>query len=134
MGAYTNGLRGWGYVLSALLLVVAPFYSRSEERLLPLTWKRRLRMAVVCLLPMMVLTVTQYIVSTPPGSLTVSGMQERYSLPVWSLLFLALMLPEKWRRRTTGLSEIAAGLTAAAITLVTVLADQNAILCMWLPI
>ena len=72
-------------------------------------------MAALSTLPLLTLVVTQYVVSTSVGADTVAGMQSRYGLPVLILAALALMLPEKLRRRTQGLSRWTALVCLAAL-------------------
>ena len=105
--AYLGGAPGT-FWLAAALLLLSPLYSADERPGSVLTSGRRIRLAIFSALPLLTLAVTQYVVSTGVGSGTVRGMQSRYGLPVLILAALALMLPDRLRRRAQGLSRWAA--------------------------
>ena len=95
---------GWNdwisYGLAAMLLLLCPFDGEGNHYMRPtLTARRRILLALLAALPMLILTVTQYLVSTPVGHDGIAGMQGRYFLPVWPLVCLALMLPGKLRHK-----------------------------------
>lgn len=125
---YTHALTTWGeigsdltvgYVLLALLLVAAPLCAAEEEADSPLTWRRRLLLLGLSALVLIVLTVTQYVVSSPLDR--VDGMQPRYAIPVWILVQLALMLPEGLRKRLRPAGRALSGLTVCAVASVVLL-------------
>ena len=93
------GESAWlNFALAGLLLLVCPFDGEGNHYQHPtLTARRRILMALVGLLPMLILTITQYLVSTPVGHDGIAGVQARYFLPVWPLLALAVMMPRKLR-------------------------------------
>lgn len=90
----------WGLIAAALL--IAPLYSADEEAPSMLTARRRLLMAGLVELVLLILTVTQYIVSSPQYG--IEGMQPRYAVPMYILMLLTLMLPERLRRAARPLS------------------------------
>lgn len=111
MGSY-GGKLAISAVLIAAYLLACPLCLWDERGEPVLTAGRRIALAALALLPMVILTVAQYLVSSAVGSHEILGMQERYTLPVWPLLGLALTPPQAWRirwRRWGGL--LAAGMT-----------------------
>ena len=112
--AYLGSAPG-AFWLAAALLLLAPLYSADERPGSALSPGRRGWLAILSALPLLTLAATQYVVSTGVGSATVRGMQSRYGLPVLILAALALMLPEKLRRRTQGLSRWTALVCLAAM-------------------
>lgn len=100
-------------VLFAILLLIAPL-SHEEKKLdlsHPLTWQKRLFLWVMTYLPLMILVITQYIVSTKPGADSVAGMQPRYTLPVYITMALMVMLPKSFRKIPAWLSRTIATCT-----------------------
>ena len=94
--AYLGALP-WLYwpLLAGLLL--SPLYAGEERGGSLLPGRRRAVLAVLGALPVLVLIVTQYVVSTAVGAGTIVGMQPRYTLPVLVLAALSLALPERLR-------------------------------------
>ena len=117
------GLRRTVSVICPIVLwVLCPLCFLGEKKDVLLTGRRRVWLFLMALIPMVVLTVTQYIVSTPVGSDSVAGMQSRYILPVMPLLSLVLMLPRKLRERLQPAARWVA-LAAAVIALCCIYAD-----------
>ena len=87
-----------GYVFVGLLLLAAPLAVCGEagEKTAMLRPGRRLLLGGTALICECALILTQYLVSSPVGG-SLRGMQARYILPVWILLALSLMLPERLR-------------------------------------
>ena len=117
----------WGggktaWVFTAMLAILCPLCCMNEREISPLTWKKHLWLFVMSAVPLVALTVVQYIVSTPVGADSVAGMQGRYVLPVMPLLALTLMLPQSLRRRVAPAGRWVA-LAAALIALGCIYAD-----------
>ena len=87
---------GWP-LLAGLLLASAYAGGECASSLLP--GRRRVALAVMGVLPVLALIVTQYVVSTAVGAGTIVGMQPRYTLPVLVLAAMSLVLPERLRGR-----------------------------------
>ena len=100
--AFAGGQRQVMWALIAAALLIAPLCSAGEETSSELTFRRRLLMLGLAQLVLLILTVTQYIVSSPQYS--IEGMQSRYAVPVYILMLLVLMLPERLRRVARPLS------------------------------
>ncbi len=94
-----------GWILTALLLLVAPLCSGGEEGKSLLTPGRRITFGVLAFGSMLILVVAQYVVSSPVGG-SITGMQNRYIIPMWTCIALALMLPQKVRDLTKKFSDI----------------------------
>lgn len=73
-----------------VLLLTGPLMEQTAVRF---SLRRRLCLLLMGLLPLVVLGVIMYFVSTPAGSPVVIGMQPRYLVPMVPLLFLALAHP-----------------------------------------
>lgn len=76
--------------LLILLLAAGPLLEQGKSSL---SLRRRLAMMGIGLLPLVILGITMYMVSTALGSPVVVGMQPRYLLPVFPLVALALSHP-----------------------------------------
>lgn len=101
-GATWNALgeyHGLSVALMAVLALLCPLCTLEEKGPSPLTRSRRITLAALSLLPLLGLTLTQYIVSSAVGMATVDGMQPRYVLPVLVPLLLAISPPDAFRRR-----------------------------------
>lgn len=97
--AYVTDNFPWGKTLLGVLVLLCPLCTLGEDgRQGVLTFSRRWKLFLLALAPMLILTVTQYVVSSEVGSYVIRGMQSRYAVPVEILLALSLALPEKWRR------------------------------------
>ncbi len=81
-----------GLLLAASLIVCGELQGTGKL----LKPGRRILLGGTAFLAEIILILTQYVVSSRPGG-SVQGVQARYFLPVWILLALALMMPEKVR-------------------------------------
>ena len=106
----------WALSVLAVLLALSPLCAAGEPQGTFLTGRRRLKLLALGLAIPLILTVTQFFVSTVVGSHDLRDMQGRYFLPVYMLYLLALMLPEKWRLRGAAASAWAGSAALAALT------------------
>ena len=110
--AYLGYSAAASWLFAGLLLLAAPLAVCGERKdHPPLRAGRRIVFALSAAIPEFVLMLTQYLVSSEVGGSGITGMQRRYILPVWILLALALMMPEKLRRAVGK----AGGVLAAAL-------------------
>lgn len=86
---------GAALVLSACLLAIAWRAPGVGLR----SWRARLLVAVSVVLPLIAISIAEYVIWTPPGLGTVYGVQPRYWLPVLPALML---LVTSWRGRREG--------------------------------
>ena len=125
--AYLGYSAAASWLFAGLLLLAAPLAVCGERKEpSPLKAGRRIVFALSAVIPEFVLMLTQYVVSSPVGGSGIDGMQRRYILPVWILLALALMMPEKARRAVGK----AGGVLAAALCCVTFAANLGFLLHM----
>ena len=129
-GSY-SGIPKLGLLLTAMLLLWCPLASAGEPEGRPLTAKRRVLLALISVLPMVVLAVTQYCVSSQVGSSSVDGVQNRYTLPLWLPMAWALLLPDGLRRRAARFTPAVELLTVAALGVSSMYAVYTIILPIW---
>jgi hypothetical protein len=81
---------GVALVLSACLLVIALSAPGVRVR----TWRARILILTAVVVPLIAISVAEYLIWTPPGLATVYGVQPRYWLPVLPAMML---LAASWR-------------------------------------
>ncbi len=120
--AYVGNEAAIAWIWAGMILLAAPLAVCGEKRSsngLKLSAGRRLLFFAVMLLSQYVLIITQYLVSSEVGG-ELRGMQGRYILPVWIMIALALMMPEKVRKKMGSVGNVlalAVGLACFGINL-----------------
>ena len=125
-GYIGRGLTGFMEMYLVLMLMVAPLCICGEDecRKSSLTLGRRLTLGLIAFLAELVLTYAQYIATTPVGGFIV-GMQSRYFLPLWILVLLALMWPQRVRSKASAAGNV---MTLAVFIIICIANVENALI------
>lgn len=125
--AYAGNHREFGELYFVLLLLAAPLCVWGEKEKSPslLTPGRRIGLAGIALGAEILLAYAQFLVSSEVGGAMTDSMQARYFMPVWILMALALMWPQKWRETARPAGPFLTGLLFAACCWVNI---ENAVM------